>query len=79
MASTDTPGNGGGGGGTTVNAPPAGQVAESNLKLASQTADLAFGDSDTRLAGVGILVALIALGFFTLAFGEIRNHLFGRR
>ena len=54
-------------------------MAESNLKLASQTADLAFGDSDTRLAGVGILVALIALGFFTLAFGEIRNHLFGRR
>ncbi|WP_147447542.1 hypothetical protein [Solirubrobacter pauli] len=33
----------------------------------------------SRLAGVGILVALVALGFFCLAFGEVRQQLFGRR
>ncbi len=57
----------------------AGPGVASNLELASQTADLAFGDSPTRLAGAGILVALVALGFFCLAFGEIRKQLFGRR
>jgi hypothetical protein len=79
LAATDTPGGGdpGGGGGAVI--PPAGTQAESNLELASQTAKLAFGESDTRLAGVGILVGLVALGFFTLAFGEIRQQLFGRR
>ena len=31
------------------------------------------------VAIVGILVALVALGFFCLAFGEVRQQLFGRR
>lgn len=55
---------------------PVAAVADTTkYQLASQ----AVGNvEDTRLAGIGILVALVAAGFFCLAFGEFRQQLFGR-
>ena len=56
---------------------PVAAVADATkYQLASQTVG---NVGDTRLAGIGILVALVALGFFCLAFGEFRQQLFGRR
>ena len=54
----------------------AAEADNSQYKLA---ADVVGSVDDTRLAGIGILVALVALGFFCLAFGEVRQQLFGRR
>ncbi|MDA0185740.1 hypothetical protein OJ997_35880 [Solirubrobacter phytolaccae] len=51
-----------------------GESAE-QYQLASQTAG---NVGDTRFAGILILVALTAVGFFCLAFGGVRQHLFGR-
>ena len=67
----------GGAGPATVNRSGAAVADATNYQLASQTVGSV--GSDTRLAGVGILVALVALGFFCLAFGEFRQQLFGRR
>jgi hypothetical protein len=55
---------------------PVAAVADTTkYQLASQAVD---NVGDTRLAGIGILVALVAAGFFCLAFGEFRQQLFGR-
>ena len=65
-----------GAGSGTGTGPVAAVADATNYQLASQTVGSV---GDTRLAGVGILVALVALGFFCLAFGEFRQQLFGRR
>ncbi|MDA0137293.1 hypothetical protein [Solirubrobacter deserti] len=77
--STEVAANGApaGGPGTGVVPGAVANVADTTkYELASQAASHV---GDTRLAGVGILVALVALGFFCLAFGEVREQLFGRR
>lgn len=68
VAANNVPGNG----------PGAVLAAADTTKyaLASETVG---SFENTRLAGIGILVALVALGFFCLAFGEVRQQLFGRR
>lgn len=63
--------------GAAGNASPVAAVADTTkYQLASQAVDHV---GDTRLAGIGILVALVAAGFFCLAFTEVRAQLFGRR
>ena len=62
------------------NATPApGPATAKKYKLASEQVGVAGGEPDTRLAGIGILAALCAVGFFCLLFGELRHRAFGRR
>lgn len=53
--------------------------ATTKFKLASSRAGVVGETGDTRLAGAGILAALVAGGFFCLLFGELRLQRFGRR
>lgn len=73
VASTNTPQANGGG---TV---PAAGAAESttDFKLASENGVATVGD--TRVAGIGILLALVIVGGICLMYGEARKQLFGRR
>ncbi len=62
------------------NATPApGPATAKKYKLASEQVGVAGGEPNTRVAGIGILASLCAVGFFCLLFREVRHRAFGRR